>query len=590
MLRKFVQWLGLALLTAASLAQPLARPLAAQAGGADARIGLKAGWLDAETAAWNMRLVSATARPAGFFRPGAPGDFGTANTDLAFQGTMLFQGNFNGFQIWDIADPTKPALKLGFVCKGGQGDVSVFGTLLFLSVEETSGRLDCGTQGAPGQVNADRFRGVRILDISDLSRPVPITQIQTCRGSHTHTLVRDPKDATRIYVYVSGTSFVRSNNELAGCSAGRPDEDPTTSFFQIEVIEVPLANPRGARIVNTPRVFADRETGAIAGLWAGGAHGEGKQRTARTDQCHDITAYPEIGLAAGACSGNGILLDISNPAAPVRIDEVIDENFAYWHSATFNNDGRSVLFTDEWGGGTAPRCRVTDKREWGANAIFTLRDRKLSFASHYKLPAAQTATENCVAHNGSLVPVPGRDIKVQAWYQGGVSVFDFTDPAKPMEIAYFDRGPISDSTLTLGGQWSTYWYNGLIYGSEIARGLDVLELMPSEHLSANELAAAKLVQVAEFNPQHQERITWPADVVVAKAYLDQLARGSGLPAGQVTALRRRVEQAERATGARRGPALEAAAVEAQRLAGTAVGKDAERLEGIAATLRAVAAR
>jgi hypothetical protein len=580
--RKLIRVLGLAVLTAA--------PLVAQSGGADPRVGLKAGWLDAEMAEWNMRLVSATVRPEGFFLPGTPGDFGTANSDLAFQGTLLFQGNFNGFQIWDIADPTKPALKLGFICKGGQGDVSVFGKLLFLSVEETSGRLDCGTQGAPGQVNPDRFRGVRIFDISDLSRPVPVTQVQTCRGSHTHTLVADPKDLTRIYVYVSGTSFVRSNNELAGCSAGRPDEDPTTSFFQIEVIEVPLANPRGARIVNTPRVFADRETGAIAGLWPGGAHGEGKQRTARTDQCHDITAYPAIGLAAGACSGNGILLDISNPANPVRIDEVIDENFAYWHSATFNNDGRTVLFTDEWGGGTAPRCRATDKPEWGANAIFTLRDRKLTFASHYKLPAAQTATENCVAHNGSLVPVPGRDIKVQAWYQGGVSVFDFTDPAKPMEIAYFDRGPISDSVLTLGGQWSTYWYNGLIYGSEIARGLDVMELLPSEHLTANELAAAKLVQVAEFNPQHQERITWPADVVVAKAYLDQLSRQSSVPAGQVTALQRRVEQAERATGARRAPALEAAAVEAQRMAGAAAGKDAERLQGIASTLRAVAAR
>ena len=580
--RKLVRVLGLAVLTAA--------PLVAQSGGVDPRVGLKAGWLDAEIAEWNMRLVSATVRPEGFFRPGSPGDFGTANSDLAFQGTLLFQGNFNGFQIWDIADPTKPALKLGFVCKGGQGDVSVFGTLLFLSVEETSGRLDCGTQGAPGQVNPDRFRGVRIFDISDLSRPVPVTQVQTCRGSHTHTLVADPKDSTRIYVYVSGTSFVRSNNELAGCSFGPPDEDPNTAFFRIEVIEVPLANPRGARIVNAPRIFADRETGAIAGLWPGGRHGEGTQSTMRTDMCHDITAYPAIGLAAGACSGNGILLDISNPANPVRIDEVIDENFAYWHSATFNNDGRTVLFTDEWGGGTAPRCRATDKLEWGANAIFTLRDRKLSFASHYKLPAAQTATENCVAHNGSLVPVPGRDIKVQSWYQGGVSVFDFTDPAKPMEIAYFDRGPISDSTLTLGGQWSTYWYNGLIYGSEIARGLDVMELLPSEYLTANELAAAKLVQVAEFNPQHQERITWPADVVVAKAYLDQLTRASGVPARQVTALRRRVEQAERATGARRAPALEAAAVEAQRMAGVAAGKDAERLQGIAATLRAVAAR
>ena len=568
----------------------LVTPLAAQAPAVDPRVGLKGGWLDAATASSNMRLISATPRPEGFFRPGQPGDFGTANTDLAFRGTLVFQGNFNGFQVWDVANPAAPVLKSSFVCGGGQGDVSVHGNLLFMSVEETRGRIDCGSQGAAGMVNAERFRGVRIFDITNLEKPIQVAAVQTCRGSHTHTLVPDLKDASRIYVYVSGTSMVRSPEELAGCSARMPADDPNTSFFRIEVIEVPLARPQDAKVVNTPRVFADRATGALNGLWAGGNHGEGTQRTARTDQCHDITAYPEIGLAAGACSGNGILLDISNPANPTRIEEVTDDNFAYWHSATFNNSGSTVLFTDEWGGGTSPRCRATDKPTWGANAIYTRNGSELTFASHYKLPAVQTPQENCVAHNGSLVPVPGRDIKVQSWYQGGISVFDFTDPAAPKEIAFFDRGPVTDSVLTLGGQWSTYWYNGRIYGSEIARGLDVLELTPSEHLTENELAAARLVQVAEANPQAQTRIVWPADVVVAKAYLDQLARGSQVPAAGVQGLRRLLTAAERATGARRKSALEGVAARAETLARGATGKDLERLQGIATTLRGVAAK
>ena len=565
-------------------------PLAAQAPTVDPRVGLKGGWLDAATAASNMRLISATPRPEGFFRAGQPGDFGTANTDLAFRGSLVFQGNFNGFQIWDMANPAAPVLKSSVVCGGGQGDVSVHGNLLFFSVEETRGRIDCGNQGAAGMVNAERFRGVRIFDITNLEKPIQVAAVQTCRGSHTHTLVPDLKDASHIYVYVSGTSMVRSPEELAGCSTRMPADDPNTSFFRIEVIEVPLARPQDAKVVNTPRVFADRSTGALNGLWAGGNHGEGTQRTARTDQCHDITAYPEIGLAAGACSGNGILLDISNPANPTRIEEVTDDNFAYWHSATFNNSGSTVLFTDEWGGGTSPRCRSTDKPTWGANAIYTRNGSELTFASHYKLPAVQTSQENCVAHNGSLVPVPGRDIKVQSWYQGGVSVFDFTDPAAPKEIAFFDRGPVSDSVLTLGGQWSTYWYNGRIYGSEIARGLDVLELTPSEHLTENELAAARLVQVAEANPQAQRRIVWPADVVVAKAYLDQLTRGSQVQATALQALRSSVTVAERQTGARRKTALETAAAQAETLARRATGKDLERLQGIATTLRAVAAK
>ncbi|TVP44952.1 MAG: hypothetical protein EA350_10485 [Gemmatimonadales bacterium] len=510
----------------------------------DARVGLASGLTDAGEAAHNMELVINRSRPDGMYNPDNVGDGAFNNTDLAFQGNDVFVGNYNGFQVWDISDPSNPSLRVSVVCPGGQGDLSVYRNLLFMSVQETRARLDCGTQGAPGEVNPERFRGVRIFDITDVENPVQVAAVQTCRGSHTHTVVRDMKDESRIFVYNSGTSGVRPAEELAGCV---PDPDPTnpeTSFYSIDVIEVPLTNPEDARIVGSPRVFQDYETGDIAGLWPGGDHGAGTQESRTTHQCHDITAYPEIGLAAGACAGNGILFDISDPANPVRLDEVVDESFAYWHSATFNNDGSTVIFTDEWGGGGQARCRAEDPMEWGANAIYEIVDGQLEFRSYYKMPAPQSETENCVAHNGSIVPVPGRDIKVQAWYQGGVSVFDFTDPANPFEIAFFDRGPISETELLTGGYWSTYWYNGMVYGSAIIRGFDVLRLLPSEYLSENELEAAKLVRFGEFNPQHQPTKRWPPAFVVAKAYLDQLERGAGLSSARIASLRGELDRLE----------------------------------------------
>jgi len=257
--------------------------------------------------------------------------------------------------------------------------------------------------------------------------------VQTCRGSHTHTLVLDPNDKANVYIYVSGTSFVRQPEELAGCSGEKPDKDPNTALFRIDVIKVPVAAPQDAKIVSTPRLFIDPRSGALNGLTSGGSHGKNgkEEKPADTDQCHDITVYTAIGLAAGACSGNGILLDIKDPVHPKRLDAVNDPNYSYWHSASFSNDGTKVVFTDEWGGGLGARCRPNDPNKWGADAIFRLQDDKLTFANYYKLPAAQGDTENCVAHNGSLVPVPGRDIEVQAWYQGGISIMDFTDPANP---------------------------------------------------------------------------------------------------------------------------------------------------------------
>jgi hypothetical protein len=555
-------------------------------------VGLKGGLHDAGEAASGMQRLATLPKPPGF----APGEgtvvapiestpeqgvagggrggrppaiqYGSTNSDLAFSGNHLFVGNYNGINFYDIDSPTKIKLRTSILCPGGQGDVSVYGRLLFMSAEAMNGRTDCGTQGnppPPGYVpppppppppadstaagasggrgqrplpppSPDRFRGVRIFDISDLSKPKQVAAVQSCRGSHTHTLVVDPKDKDNVYIYISGTGPVRQGEELKGCVGGAPDVNAETALFRIDIIKVPLAHPEQAKIVNSPRIFTDPQSGAVNGLWKGGDHGEGTQRTSVTDKCHDITVYSALGLAAGACSGNGILLDISDPVHPKRLDAVTDPNYAFWHSANFNNDGTKVLFTDEWGGGSQPRCRATDPMHWGADAIFTLSKGKLKLASYYKMPASQTENENCVAHNGSLVPIPGRDILVQSWYQGGISVVDFTDASHPFEVAYFDRGPTDSEKRGMGGQWSTYWYNGYIYGSEIARGVDVFKLVPNQHLTQNEIDAANQVHFDELNEQNQPKITWPSNFIVARAYLDQLNRSGSLAPPRIAAL------------------------------------------------------
>ena len=587
----------------------------------DPRIGLKAGLRDAGEASRNMKRISSLPKPEGFFDPANPGGtpipaerdpklppepppdptspaavaqanmLGFANSDLAFQGNHVFMGSFHGFTTYDIERPSKPKLAASIVCPGGQGDVSIHGNLLFMSVEQTRGRLDCGTQGVSTPVSTERFRGVRIFDITDINKPKQVAAIQTCRGSHTHTLVTDPNDKSNLYVYGSGTSGVRSGDELAGCSGLKPDEDPNTALFSIDVIQVPIAAPQNAKIIGRPRIFADIATGAIAGLNKGGDSGPGTQKMSETNQCHDITVFPEVGLAAGACSGNGILLDIHDPKNPVRLDYASDKNFAYWHSATFNNDGTKVIFTDEWGGGARPRCRATDLLNWGADAIFDIVDRKLVFKGYYKMPAPQTDQENCVAHNGSLIPVPGRDIMVQAWYQGGVSVFDFTDSTTPVEIAFFDRGPIDAKNLMLGGFWSAYWYNGQIYGSEIARGIDIFSLTPSEHLTQNELDAAMMIRTEELNTQEQQKIVWPAAMPVARAYLDQLTRSKSIQPERAKAVKAAIDHADSIrTGKERGaPAvldqLDAVAAQLEGDAAAASGHDAMRMKALAATIK-----
>ncbi len=556
----------------------------------DPRIGLGAGWLDAESAIRGMELLAAIPRAEGFYNPSTPADGRFSNTDLAFQGNLLYQGNYNGFQIYDISEPGSPELRVSVVCPGGQGDVSVFGDLLFMSAQETRGRVDCGIEGVADSISAERMRGVRIFDLADLDNPRQVAAVQSCRGSHTHTLVTDPGDSENVYVYIQGTSSPRPAEELPGCSGAEPEDDPDTSLFRIEVVRVPLDAPERAEIVNMPRIFADAETGDIAGLWAGGDHGAGTQSTRRTHQCHDITVFPDIGLAGGACSGNGILLDISDVVNPVRIDEVVDPNFAYWHSATFNNDGSKVVFTDEWGGGGAPRCRASDPPTWGANAIFTIEDGEMELAGYYKLPVPQTDTENCVAHNGSIIPVPGRDLMVQAWYQGGLSIMDFTDPANPFEVGFFDRGPLSVESLFTGGYWSTYWYNGRIYGAEISRGIDVFRLVATEQLSEAEIEAAELVQARTFNAQLQPQVTWPAAVPVAQAYLDQMVRGNGILNARAASLQSLLDSAEagRATAAQLDAAAGRLDADVAAIRAGTLGGDVGRMEKLADVLRGLA--
>ncbi len=606
--------LGVTLLAALLIAQgcdgpsPEPIPLQASPPSPDLRVGLEAGVFDAEEAAWNLRLVSTTPPPEVFV--------GATNSDLAFTGSYAIQGNYNGIQVWDISDPESPANVKSYVCPASQSDVSVYGDLLFVSGEGLSGRLDCGDEGVEERVSHHRLRGIRIFDISDIANPQYIHNVQTCRGSHTHTVLKHPQDDENVYIYVSGSAGVRPAEELPGCVNAPPDEDPNSALFRIEVIRVPLADPTAAEIVTSPRIFEGLEAPPVHGQSAAdlaevaeaeaegafvvsmggsqrlngqrtvlpsryigsfleaivsGRGGEGeaaaedstalREMLARLDagastaedsavigplidmvdrsanrertgptQCHDITVYPAIGLAGGACGGYGLLLDISDPVDPRRIAAVADSNFSYWHSATFNNDGSSVMFTDEWGGGGAPKCREGDPMEWGANAAFTIESGELVFKSYFKIPAPQTSEENCVAHNGSLIPVPGRDIMIQGWYQGGISLIDWTDPANPVEIGYFDRGPVNPNEMEMGGSWSVYWYNGLIVNSEIKRGLDIFELVPNELLSQNEIDAANSVVLAELNSQGQPIFEWPATPSLALAYADQLERSGGLSA------------------------------------------------------------
>ncbi len=586
----------------------------------DARVGLKAGLMDAEEATQYLKVTAKAVSPPGFL--------GITNSDLAFTGKYAIQGNYNGPVVWDVEDPNNPKLVTAFECPASQNDVSVFKNLMFISAEANNGRVDCKPGGVPDPISKERFRGVRVFDITDITKPKLVANVQTCRGSHTHTVLDDPKDTDNVYIYVSGSSGIRSAEELAGCAGDLESSDPNSSRLRIEIIKVPLADPSKSAVVGKANIFAGLQAPESHGLSdadlaaaekslaaarsAGGfiyknpqsgreaeaparmirpmldsmAKARGATAPSAADsaalrgslqgimnrtfsaaptpeggaiseraQCHDITVYPALGLAGGACGGHGLLLDIRNPVNPIRIDAVADSNFSYWHSATFNNDGTKLLFSDEWGGGGAPKCREGDRPEWGADAIFTIENRKLKFQSYYKIPSYQSSEENCVAHNGSLIPIPGRDVMVQAWYQGGISVFDWTDPTAVKEIAYFDRGPIDSTRMVSGGSWSVYWYNGKMVSSEIARGLDVAELVPSPYISQNEIDAAKTVKWDYLNAQGQPKIVWPPSFALARAFTDQLDRKDCFSDARVASIRESLNTAEKANGAQRSTAL-----------------------------------
>ena len=622
----------------------------------DPRVGLKPGMFDAGEAIWNLRMLSTTPPEEPFV--------GQTNSDLAFTGNYAIQGNYDGIQVWDISDPANPVSVVTYVCPASQSDVSVYANLLFVSGEGLGGRLDC-QRGARERISHERLRGIRIFDISDIRNPQYVANVQTCRGSHTHTVLKHPDDDENVYIYVSGSSTVRPPEELPGCSALSPDEDPNSALFRIEVIRVPLDDPEGAAIVTSPRIFQDlvapprhgpapadiraqeerqaeaeaaRDRGAFVREGRGGRlsvmpdrfvrplldsivaarGGEGaataadsavlRERFLQLDaeaaaqaaeraqmpegprpgptQCHDITVYPDIGLAGGACGGYGLLLDITDPANPFRLAAVADSNFSYWHSATFSNDGSKVMFTDEWGGGGAPKCREDDPVEWGANAVFTIEDGEMVFQSYYKLPAPQTSLENCVAHNGSLIPIPGRDIMIQGWYQGGISLIDWTDPKNPVEIAFHDRGPFNPERMESAGSWSVYWYNGVIVNSEIKRGLDIFELTPSDILTQNEIDAANSVVLTHLNSQGQPVYEWPATFALARAYLDQLERWHGITAAQVASARQNLDAAEAASGEERQDLLMALA---RRLREAAPGaSDSDKVRELLVAVRRLA--
>jgi len=573
--------------------------------GGDPRDGLKAGLHDAGEAAKGMRLVGHAGKPAPF--DSARG-LTFVNSDLAFKGNLVYQGNFAGFAIWDVSDPARPAMLSAVECITSQGDPSIVGNLLFVSAEGGGNRKDCGKGGV--QNPADHMAGVRIYDVSNPRAPRLVKNVETCKGSHTHTVVPHPKDKDVVYLYVSGSMGARPQSELAGCRNGADPADTTNSLYRLDVIKVPLSRPQDAAVVTGARIF----TGLTPAPMSGGRTRRARpvsgadsamlaqMAAAGPRNCHDVTAYPAMGLLAGACASHGLLVDISNPERPKRLAAAADTNFSLWHTAVFSNDGKKVVFTDEWGGGTSPNCQKEHPLEMGGNTTLTIGpDKRFTQRAYFKIPTAQSAQENCVSHNGSLVPIPGRDVMVQGWYQGGVDVIDFTDADKPVEIAFFDRGPVDQVLIdqgpptqtrepqrsTIAGSWGAYWYNGRIYSSEMARGLDVLELTPSEHLSANEIAAAKLVVMDEFNPQSQPRIVWPAAFPVVRSYLDQLVRHNGLAAARTTAIGAALDAAERESGAARRAALTRLARQVDADARAA--KDAPRVRTMAAAIRDLAA-
>jgi len=580
---------------------------------ADPRSNLKPGRFDAGIAISNMKQVSFTKKPAPF---DTASGLKFINSDLAFGTHFVYQANFAGFTIWDITDPAKPVMASATRCITSQGDPTIYGHLLFLSAEGAGNRNDCGDGGV--QDPKDHMAGVRIYDVSDPKAPKLIRNVQTCKGSHTHTLVPSPKDPRTIYLYVSGQQAARPDSELAGCKNGTDPADPSNSLFQLDIIRVPLDRPEQAEVIPGARIFTGLDAGGECKQFCAPVEPRRQAAAGGTRpapdpamptgprNCHDVTAYPAMNLLAASCSTYSIVVDISNPEKPFRLDALTDtNNFQGRHTAAFSNDGKKLIQTDEWGGGTGPMCQASSMIELGGNTVITLdAKKKQTQRAYFKLPSAQAAEENCVSHNGGIIPVPGRDLYVQGWYQGGVDIMDFTNPDSTFEIGYFDRGSINPPKLidgpqpppgtpevrgggnTIGGSWGAYYWNGLIFSSELDRGMDILELTPSAQLSANEIAAAKLVRFTDYNPQSQPKMTWPPAFVVVRSYLDQLVRSSGLASARTAAISSALDMAEMKTGAARATALNALAQQVGR--DVAGARDGARVRTMAGEIRRLA--
>jgi hypothetical protein len=573
----------------------------------DPRSNLKPGRFDAGEAERGMHLVSFSRKPAPF---DTARGLTFIESDIVFGTHYVYQGNFAGFTIWDVTDPAKPVIASVTECISAQGDPKIAGHLLFLSAEGAGNRIDCGKGGV--QDPKDHFAGVRIYDVSNPHAPKLIKNVQTCKGSHTYTVAPSPTDPKVVYLYVSGQQLARPATEMPGCKNGTNAADPTNSLYQLDIIKVPLDHPEEAHVIPGARIFTGLKGSPDCAMFCvpapnfrrarGGADSALNATLLHTGphNCHDVTAYPAYHLLGAACTADAIIVDISNPEHPVRLAALMDtNNYQGRHTAGFSNDAKETLWTNEWGGGTGPMCQATSMMEQGGNTIVALsdNDRKMTQQGYFKIPAAKSDRENCVAHNGGLVPVPGRNLYVQGWYQGGVDVMDFTDPNHPFEVAYFSRGPIDPpgdtsnasgrARYTIGGSWGAYYWNGYVYSSELDRGFDVLELTPGPQLSANELAAAKLVRFKEYNPTSQPKLVWPAAYPVVRSYLDQLVRNEGLASDRTTAISAALDAAEQKNGAAAATALTALAREVDADASGA--KDAARVRMMATEIRRLAA-
>jgi hypothetical protein len=412
------------------------------------------------------------------FRQGDDPDF--INSDLAFTGDHLIQGNFAGFSVWDIADPANPELRSTMPCTGGQGDVSAVGNLVIVSIDETMSSDACDAVRVPE--TSENWEGLRIFDVSDPAAPRHVASVRTRCGSHTHTVVPDPADASRVFVYVNAYSRGASLH----CTGRNP----------LQIVSVPLAAPDQAGVVGELDLFDDDTAFGPGDQVPGGAE------TRSTTGCHDINAYPAKGLAVAACRGDGLLLSIADPMNPVVLQRVRDANVAFWHSGIFNNDATAVVFQDELGDGFINTCSPAFGGDRGADAIWSLTDGTLEHRSYFKIPREQSDLEKCVAHSGGLIPVPGRFIIAQAWLEGGVSVIDLTDPAAPTELTSFDRPSYGYSMDFTAGIWSVYFYNGYLFASDMYDGLEVLRLTDPLFADAARYTAGDL------NPSTQPQYAW----------------------------------------------------------------------------------